>query len=72
MNILVTGGAGFIGANFIRYMLANYNYTIVNLDELTYAGNLTTCKKLNISHHYHFVNGNIDNNESGNQTIYQL
>jgi len=41
MKILVTGGAGFIGSNFIRYMLNKYpDYKIVNLDKLTYAGNL--------------------------------
>ena len=40
-NILVTGGAGFIGANFIPYFLNKYpGYEIVNLDKLTYAGNL--------------------------------
>ena len=45
MNILVTGGAGFIGSNFIKYMLAKYDYTIINLDLLTYAGNLKNLKK---------------------------
>ena len=39
-NILVTGGAGFIGSNFVHYMLANYDYNIINIDSLTYAGNL--------------------------------
>ena len=40
-NILVTGGAGFIGSNFIRYMLNKYsNYNIINYDKLTYAGNI--------------------------------
>ena len=41
MKLLVTGGAGFIGSNFIRYMLEKYaDYEIINLDNLTYAGNL--------------------------------
>lgn len=41
MKILVTGGAGFIGSNFIRYFLRTYpESTVVNLDKLTYAGNL--------------------------------
>ena len=40
-NILVTGGAGFIGSNFVRYMLNKYsNYNIINYDKLTYAGNI--------------------------------
>jgi dTDP-D-glucose 4,6-dehydratase len=45
-TIIVTGGAGFIGSNFIYYMLKKYpNYRIVCLDSLTYAGNLSTLKK---------------------------
>ena len=41
MKVLVTGGAGFIGSNFIRYVLASEKrYTVVNYDKLTYAGNL--------------------------------
>ena len=45
MKILVTGGAGFIGGNFIHYMVDKYpDDVIVNLDLLTYAGNLETCK----------------------------
>jgi dTDP-glucose 4,6-dehydratase len=45
MKILVTGGAGFIGSNFISYILNKYNnYYITNLDALTYAGNLNNTK----------------------------
>ncbi|MDI9599712.1 MAG: GDP-mannose 4,6-dehydratase, partial [Acidobacteriota bacterium] len=41
MRLVVTGGAGFIGSNFVRYMLATHDdVSIVNLDKLTYAGNL--------------------------------
>ena len=46
MNILVTGGAGFIGSNFIQHMLSKYDYTIINLDLLTYAGNLQNLKEI--------------------------
>ena len=41
-NILITGGAGFIGSNFIEYLLQNFNqYHVINLDKLTYAGELS-------------------------------
>ncbi len=58
-NILVTGGAGFIGSNFIKYMLASYNYNIINLDALTYAGNLQNLIEIESSPKYTFVIGNI-------------
>ena len=60
MNLLVTGGAGFIGSNFIRYMLrAHPDYRIVNLDSLTYAGNLNNLKDCDSSPRYLFVRGDI-------------
>ena len=60
MKILVTGGAGFIGSNFISYMLAKYkNYSIVNLDKLTYAGNLENLKDIAKNPRYKFVKGDI-------------
>ena len=59
MNILVTGGAGFIGSNFIRYMLGNYNYKIINIDALTYAGNLRNLQEIEDNHQYRFVKGDI-------------
>ena len=50
MKILVTGGAGFIGGNFVQYMVNKYPEDfIVNLDLLTYAGNLETLKPIEIS-----------------------
>lgn len=58
-NILVTGGAGFIGSNFIRYMLSTYNYNILNLDLLTYAGNLENLVDVEENPHYTFVKGDI-------------
>ena len=58
-NILVTGGAGFIGSNFIKLMLENYDYTIINLDLLTYAGNLENLKEVEQHPRYTFVKGDI-------------
>jgi dTDP-glucose 4,6-dehydratase len=58
-RILVTGGAGFIGSAFIHHMLAKYEYEIVNLDALTYAGNLDNLRGL--EERYRFVQGDICN-----------
>lgn len=58
-NILVTGGAGFIGSNFVEYMIENYDYNIVNLDALTYAGNLENLKKVERNSKYTFIKGDI-------------
>lgn len=63
-NILVTGGAGFIGSNFINYILSKRSdYFIVNLDKLTYAGNLENLKPVEGKKNYRFVKGDITNNE---------
>jgi dTDP-glucose 4,6-dehydratase len=60
MNILVTGGAGFIGSNFIRYTLHNHkDHSIVNLDKLTYAGNLDNLRDIETNPQYSFVKGDI-------------
>ncbi|MEK7850376.1 MAG: GDP-mannose 4,6-dehydratase, partial [Deltaproteobacteria bacterium] len=60
MNILVTGGAGFIGSNFVRYMLREHpGYKVLNLDKLTYAGNLENLKEVEGNPHYAFVQGDI-------------
>lgn len=59
-NILVTGGAGFIGANFATYMLEKYEqYNIVVFDKLTYAGNLDNLLAVQDNPRYHFVQGDI-------------
>lgn len=63
-NILVTGGAGFIGANFVIHMLTNSNfgkYNIYNLDVLTYAGNLNNLKEVSSFANYTFIYGDICN-----------
>ncbi len=60
MRVLVTGGAGFIGSNFIRLMLREHpDYHIVNLDKLTYAGNLANLKDVEPLPNYSFVQGDI-------------
>ena len=59
-KILVTGGAGFIGSNFIRYMLnKNKDVSIINLDKLTYAGNLDNLRDVEQDERYRFVKGDI-------------
>ncbi|MDR2406909.1 MAG: dTDP-glucose 4,6-dehydratase [Bacteroidales bacterium] len=60
-RILVTGGAGFIGSNFIRYMLRKYGYEIVNADLLTYAGNLDNLTDIKDNPNYSFVKADISN-----------
>lgn len=60
MKILITGGAGFIGSNFIRFILNKYpDYEIVNLDKLTYAGNLETLQDIEGNSRYNFIKGDI-------------
>ena len=58
MKILVTGGGGFIGSNFIRYVFASENpYAVVNYDKLTYAGNLANLDSIANHRDYTFVRG---------------
>jgi len=60
MKILVTVGAGFIGGNFVHFMVNKYpDDMIVNLDLLTYAGNLETCKQVENKPNYKFYKGDI-------------
>ena len=64
MNILVTGGMGFIGSNFVSYMLEKYtDYKIVNLDLLTYAANMENLKSLEKNRRHTFIKGDIGNKE---------
>ena len=63
-SILITGGAGFIGSNFVPYFLDKYpNYNILNLDLLTYAGSLDNLKELKNHPRYKFIKGDICNRE---------
>ena len=60
MNLLVTGGAGFIGSCFVRHILNTYpDYRVINLDALTYCGNLDNLKDVENNPNYRFVHGNI-------------
>ena len=60
MKLLVTGGAGFIASNYIRYALSSHpDYQVINLDKLTYAGNLENLKDIESSDRYTFIKGDI-------------
>ena len=68
MKLLICGGAGFIGSNFIRLMVNKYpDYKIVNYDKLTYAGNLDNLKDIESRPNYTFVKGDITDLEKLNE-----
>ena len=70
MTVLVTGGAGFIGSNFIFYMLKKYaGYRIVCIDALTYAGNLSTLSSVMNNPHFRFVKASITDREAVDQVF---
>ncbi|MGG3887066.1 dTDP-glucose 4,6-dehydratase [Brevibacillus panacihumi] len=70
MKILVTGGAGFIGSNFLHYMLEKYpTYQFINIDNLTYAGNLENLREVEDRSNYQFVYGDITDRNLVNQLI---
>lgn len=68
MKILVTGGAGFIGSHFIKQVIAS-NYKVVNLDKLTYAGNLENLREIEDNPNYEFVRGDIAENSIVNHIV---
>ena len=69
-NILVTGGAGFIGSNFVHYMLDKYSsYNLFVFDKLTYAGNLDNLREVQDNPRYVFVHGDIADRETVNEVI---
>jgi dTDP-glucose 4,6-dehydratase len=69
MKILITGGAGFIGSALIRYLINNTSVEVVNLDCLSYAGNLSTLNTVSNSENYSFIKQNICDRESLIQTF---
>jgi len=67
-NILITGGAGFIGSHVVKRFVNNYpHYNIINLDKLTYAGNLENLRDIEYASNYQFIKGDISDEEFINQ-----
>ncbi|RKZ84859.1 MAG: dTDP-glucose 4,6-dehydratase, partial [Gammaproteobacteria bacterium] len=59
MKLLITGGAGFIGSALIRQLISETDYTVINVDKLTYAGNLESLTSVENNPNYHFVQADI-------------
>src|SRR3989339_426383 len=69
-KILVTGGAGFIGNNFIRYWLNKYpKDKIINFDDLTYAGHISSTRDFSQNKNYEFVKGNVCDAKAVNEAV---
>ena len=72
-TILVTGGSGFIGSNFVLYFLKKYpNYHIVNLDKLTYAATGLLETEMDDAQNYTFIQGSIENRELSSTYFYYV
>ncbi|MCX8111469.1 MAG: GDP-mannose 4,6-dehydratase, partial [Syntrophorhabdaceae bacterium] len=69
-TILVTGGCGFIGSNFVRHMLSKYQYNIINMDKLTYAGNLENLKDIEQDKRYKFIKADIAD-KAGLESVFE-
>ena len=70
MNILVTGGCGFIGSNFVLKQVRKAKNNCLNLDNLTYSGNKDNLVSITDRHNYQFIEGNISNRRLVSDTIY--
>ena len=69
MKFLVTGGAGFIGSAVVRFLIDQTEHEVLNLDKLTYAGNLLNLKDIDRSARYRFIQGDICDRELVKKTI---
>ncbi len=70
MKLLITGGLGFIGSNFVRYILKKYpDYEVINLDKMTYAGNPENLKDIESNSQYKFIKGDICDRELVNDLV---
>jgi len=70
MKLLITGGLGFIGSNFIRYILKKYpSYQVINLDKMTYAGNPENLRDIESDQRYRFARGDICDKELVNDLV---
>ena len=70
--ILVTGGAGFIGSAVIRHLINSTDHTVINVDKLTYAGNLDSLSTVSDSERYHFVHADIGDAEAMSHTFIEF
>ena len=61
MNVLITGGAGFIGSAVVRYILSHTDFNVINVDKLTYAGNLSSLVNIDTPDRYRFYRADIYN-----------
>lgn len=69
MRIIVTGGAGFIGSALVRHLVAKRHYVVLNVDKLTYAGNLASLQMLATASNYHFVQADIADRDAMDAAI---
>lgn len=69
MKLLVTGGCGFIGSNFIHFLLKSTNFEIINFDDITYAGNKENLKNIEENERYSFIKGNLVNLDKFSEDI---